>query len=59
MKAMSNVAIIAYSNLRWYFVKLVVKVLEVIDTLEKHKKKTKNEGNYMEAQAIAQCINGV
>ncbi|XP_024385954.1 uncharacterized protein [Physcomitrium patens] len=34
-------------------------VMEVIDTLESHKKKAENEGNYMVARAAAQRLNGV
>lgn len=40
-------------------VKLVVKVLEVINALEEHRKKAENEGNYMEARGAAQRLNGV
>lgn len=36
-----------------------MKVLEVIDALEEHRKKAENEGNYMEARAAAQRLNGV
>lgn len=38
---------------------LLVKVMEVIRALEEHKKKAENEGNYMEARAAAQRLNGV
>ncbi|KAG0570351.1 hypothetical protein M758_6G150600 [Ceratodon purpureus] len=34
-------------------------VLEVINALEEHRKKAENEGNYMEARAAAQRLNGV
>lgn len=34
-------------------------VMEVIRALEEHRKKAENEGNYMEARAAAQRLNGV
>jgi len=36
-----------------------VKVLEVIRAFEEHKKKAENNGNYIEARAATQHLNGV
>lgn len=55
-----HVDMIAYEEFRFAWVwLLVVKVMEVINSLEAHRKKAENEGNYMEARAAAQRLNGV
>jgi len=51
--------VIVYEKFRCVGVVLVVKVMEVINSLEVRRKKAENEGNYMEARAAAQHLNGV
>lgn len=62
MASWNNKNLIKYvipSKTQLHFTLQLLKVLEVIRALEEHKKKCENEGNYMEARAAAQRLNGV